>query len=176
MKRLLLAMLAALALGGCASLSAPEPARAQGATPAMSPDNKAALAGLREMKMAFDVTDANPQALLLKLETIDLTRKQLIEAGVAPVIVVAFRGNASVYTQLDLAKVKEGDRADALRIRAKLRSLAKASGVASIEQCNVPLAARKIKPADVMQEVKVVGNGWISLAAYQQRGYSYIAP
>ena len=89
----------------------------------MSPDNKAALAGVREMKIAFDVTEANPQALLLKLETIELTRKQLIEAGVTPVIVVAFRGNASFYTQPDLAKVKEADRADALKIRAKLREL-----------------------------------------------------
>ena len=70
----------------------------------------------------------------------------------------------------------EPDRADALRIRAKLRELRKASGVESIEQCNVPLASRKIKPADVMQEVRVVGNGWISLVAYQKQGYGYIAP
>ena len=176
MKQLLLPTLIALALAGCASMAAPEAPRAQGTTPAMSPDNKAALAGVREMKMAFDVTDANPQALLLKLDTIDLTRKQLIEAGVTPKIVVAFRGNASFYTQSDLGKVKEADRADALKIRARLRELSKASGVEAIEQCNVPLADRKIKPADVLQEVKVVGNGWISLAAYQQRGYSYIAP
>jgi intracellular sulfur oxidation DsrE/DsrF family protein len=176
MKQLLLPTLIALALAGCASMAAPEAPRAQGATPAMSPDNRAALAGVREMKMAFDVTDANPQALLLKLDTIDLTRKQLIEAGVTPKIVVAFRGNASFYTQSDLGKIKEADRADALRIRARLRELSKASGVEAIEQCNVPLEPRKIKPADVMQEVKVVGNGWISLAAYQQRGYSYIAP
>jgi intracellular sulfur oxidation DsrE/DsrF family protein len=176
MKQLLLPIIIALALAGCASMAAPEPARAQAAAPAMSPDNKAALAGMREMKMAFDITDANPQALLLKLDTIDLTRKQLIEAGVTPRIVVAFRGNASFYTQSDLAKVKEADRADALKIRAKLRELAKAPGIQGMEQCNVPLASRKIKPADVMDEVKVVGNGWISLAAHQQRGYSYIAP
>lgn len=176
MKQLLLPTLIALALAGCASMSATEPARAQGATPAMSPDNKAALAGMSEMKMAFDVTDANPQALLLKLTVIDMTRKQLIEAGVAPKIVVAFRGDASFYTQSDLAKVKEADRADALKIRAKLRELAKAPGIQGMEQCNVPLASRKIKPADVMDEVKVVGNGWISLVAYQKQGYGYIAP
>lgn len=176
MKQLLLPTLIALALAGCASMAAPEAARAQGATPAMSPDNKEALAGMREMKMAFDVTDANPQALLLKLTVIDMTRKQLIEAGVTPKIVVAFRGDASFYTQSDLAKVKEADRADALKIRAKLRELAKAPGIQGMEQCNVPLAARKIKPADVMHEVKVVGNGWISLVAYQKQGYGYIAP
>ena len=30
-------------------------------------------------QIAFDITDGNPQALMLKLETIDVTRKQLIE-------------------------------------------------------------------------------------------------
>jgi len=72
--------------------------------------------------------------------------------------------------------VKEADRADALKIAAMIRDLRKASGVESLEQCNVPLAQRKLKPADVMQEVKLVPNGWIALATYQKKGYAYIAP
>ncbi len=41
---------------------------------------------------------------------------------------------------------------------------------------NLPLADRKLKPADLMQEVKLVPNGWIALGGYQQQGYAYIAP
>ena len=130
----------------------------------------------KEMKIAFDVTDGNPQALILKLKVIDLTRKQLIESGVTPRMVIAFRGDASYYTQTNLAMVKEADRADALQIAAQLRELKGAAGVETLEQCNVPLASRKLKPADLMPEVKLVPNGWISLAAYQQKGYSYIVP
>ena len=40
----------------------------------------------------------------------------------------------------------------------------------------LPLADRKLNPADLMQEVKLVPNGWIALGAYQQQGYAYIAP
>ena len=148
--------IAALALAGCATLS---------------PESSS-----REMKIAFDVTDGNPQVLLKKLDTIDVTRKQLIEKGITPKMVISFRGNASYYTQTNLSMVKEADRADALAIAAKLRELRKASGVESLEQCNLPLAERKLNPADVMQEIKVVPNGWISLVGYQERGYSYIVP
>jgi intracellular sulfur oxidation DsrE/DsrF family protein len=156
MKTALLATLAALALAGCAAME-----------PAGSPN---------EVKIAFDITDGNPQALITKLAVIDLTRKQLVASGVTPRMVLAFRGDASYYTQTNLSMIKDTDRADALKIAAALRELRKASGVEAIEQCNVPLASRKLKPADLMPEVKLVPNGWISLAAYQQKGYAYIAP
>lgn len=157
MKQALLSTIAAMALAGCAAMTQ------ESAAP-------------REMKIAFDVTDGNPQALLTKLTVIELTRKQLIEKGVTPRMVIAFRGDASYYTQTNLSMVKEADRADALAIAAKLRELRKANGVEALEQCNVPLASRKLKPADVMQEVKLVPNGWIALVGYQEKGYSYIVP
>jgi intracellular sulfur oxidation DsrE/DsrF family protein len=162
MKQALFSMLAAITLAGCAAMSR-ESAGPQAGAP-------------REMKIAFDITDGNPQALITKLTVIDLTRKQLIDNGVTPKMVLAFRGDASYYTQTNLAMIKEADRADALTIAAKLRDLRKADGVEALEQCNVPLASRKLKPADVMQEVKLVPNGWISLVTYQQKGYAYIIP
>src|SRR5438270_321608 len=78
------------------------------------------LDGVHDMKVAFDVVDGNPKVLMAKLANIDTTRKQLIEAGVTPHMVLTFR---------------------------------------------------KINKADVMPEVKVVPNGWIALAAYQQKGF-----
>jgi intracellular sulfur oxidation DsrE/DsrF family protein len=155
----------------CACAAAPEPAASNAA-----PDNRAALAGLTEMKIAFDVTDGNPKVLLAKLTTIDVTRKQLMDSGVTPRMVIAFRGDASYFTQADIEKVKPEDREDARKIAAKLKELRAAPGVEALEQCNLPLAPRKLKSGDVMPEVKVVGNGWISLVAYQRRGYAYIVP
>ena len=160
MRHALISTLAAVALSGCAAMS----------------QDPAVVGSPQEMKVAFDITDGNPQALITKLTVIDLTRKQLIEKGITPRMVLAFRGDASYYTQTNLMMVKEADRADALKIAAQLRDLHKADGVEALEQCNVPLASRKLKPADVMQEVKVVPNGWISLVAYQAKGYGYIAP
>jgi intracellular sulfur oxidation DsrE/DsrF family protein len=156
-------------LGGCASAPAPSASNA-------APDNRDALAGVTEMKIAFDITDGNPKVLLAKLGVIDTTRKQLIEDGVTPRMVLAFRGDASYFTQADVEKVKPEDREDARKIAAKLKELRAANGVEALEQCNLPLAPRKLKSVDVMPEVKVVGNGWISLVAYQRRGYAYITP
>jgi intracellular sulfur oxidation DsrE/DsrF family protein len=132
--------------------------------------------GTAEMKLAFDFTDTNPVVLLNKLNNVDVTRKQLIASGVTPKIVMTFRGNASFFTQTNLAAVKESERADALKVADKLRELGKAPGVQALEQCNLPLADRKLSPADLMQEVKLVPNGWIALGAYQRQGYAYIAP
>ena len=156
--RTLLAGMAAMALAGCATTGAET------------------AGGAKEMKLAFDFTDANPVVLLNKLQNVDVTRKQLIESGVTPRIVMTFRGNASYFTQTNLAAVKENERADALKVRAKLREMQRAPGVQGLEQCNLPLADRKLRPADLMQEVKLVPNGWIALGAYQQQGYAYIAP
>ena len=162
MKQALLAACVATALAGCVAVSG------------TSTPTSAGSAG--EMKVAFDITTGNPTAVMKTLEVIDLTRKQLIEKGVTPKMVIAFRGDASYYTQASLGAVKESDRADAIKIGAMIRNLRKASGVEAVEQCNVPLEPRKLKAANVMQEVKVVPNGWISLAEYQQKGYAYIAP
>jgi intracellular sulfur oxidation DsrE/DsrF family protein len=158
---MLFPVLAAVSLAGCVSVSKTE-------HPATSPS--------KEMRIAFDVTDTATQPLIVKLETVETTRKQLIDAGYTPRIVLAFRGNASYYTQTDMSLVKEADRADALRIQGMLRELRQASGVEGFEQCSLPLAPRKIQPKNVMQEVKLVPNGWISLAEYQRKGYAYIAP
>ncbi len=155
---IIVATIIALALTGCATTATETPG------------------GAKEMKLAFDFTDANPVVLLNKLNNVDVTRKQLIESGVTPKIVMTFRGNASFFTQTDLSAVKEPERADALRVAAKLRELKSAPGVQGIEQCNLPLADRKLKPTDLMREVKLVPNGWIALGAYQQQGYAYIAP
>lgn len=161
--RNLAALIVAIALAGCA-------------TAGTETAGTEATGGAKELKIAFDFTDANPVVLLNKLNNVDTTRKQLIESGITPKIVMTFRGNASYFTQTNLQAVKESDRADALKVRAKLAEMRRASGVQSLEQCNLPLADRKLKSADLMQEVKLVPNGWIALGTYQQQGYAYIAP
>jgi intracellular sulfur oxidation DsrE/DsrF family protein len=161
MKPAIYPALAALALAGCAAITPTPVAQAEPS---------------REAKMAFDITSGNPQVVTLTLATIDMTRKQLIEQGITPRIVVTFRGDASYFTQDTLGVVKEDQRADALAVKAKIRELKTASGVEGFEQCNVPLASRKLKGTDLMTEVKLVPNGWIALANYQQKGYAYIVP
>lgn len=160
MKRALIAA-GLITLAGCAAVT---PTQVSTAEPA------------REAKIAFDITNGNPVVVNKTLETIDVTRKQLIDQGVTPHIVVTFRGDASFFTQDSLAVVKEADRAEALLVKARIREMRKAGRVESFEQCNLPLAPRKLNPKELMSEVTLVPNGWIALVNYQHKGYAYIVP
>lgn len=143
---------------------------------AEAPDDKAALAGLKEAKIAFDVTTGDSKRLLNVLNTIDETRQSLMKQGVTPHIVLAFRGPATRLVQTDETKIKPEDRDNAKKIAAKLKELRKAPGVDSFEQCSVAVRQQETKVENVLPEVKVVGNGWISLMGYQAKGYAYIQP
>lgn len=61
-------------------------------TGARAADDSAALAGLKEGKIAFDIREGNPKLLLGKLNVIDETRQSLIQQGVKPHFILTFRG------------------------------------------------------------------------------------
>lgn len=139
-------------------------------------DDRAALAGLKEVKVAFDIREGDAKRLLMGLNVIDETRQSLIRQGVTPRIVLAFRGPATRLVQTDMEKIKPEDREAAQKIAAKLREMRLAPGVESMEQCSVAVRLQETKPENVLPEIRVVGNSWISLMAYQAKGYAYIAP
>ncbi len=141
-----------------------------------APNDMAVLAGLQTAKVAFDIKEGDGKALLSRLNIIDETRQSLIKQGVKPEFVLTFRGPATVLVQTDVEKIKPEDRAMAKQIAAKLAEMSKAPGVQSVEQCAVAIRQQGTKAEFVLPEVKVVGNAWISLMAYQAKGYAYIAP
>ena len=139
-------------------------------------DDRAALAGLKEARVAFDITAGEAKRLLSVLNVIDETRESLIKQGVTPRFVLTFRGPATVLISPNMEKVKPEDRDTVAKIAAKLRQLRGAGGVEAVEQCSVAMRLTETKAEHVLPEVKIVGNSWISLMAYQSRGYAYIAP
>ena len=96
--------------------------------------------------------------------------------GVKPSFVITFRGPATKLVQTDPSQIPAEDRANASTIAGKIRALKGAEGVSSMEQCAVAVRLAGTKQENVLPEIKVVGNGWISLMAYQAKGYGYIAP
>lgn len=75
-----------------------------------------------------------------------------------------------------MSKVKPKDRPIAKRIAAKLKEMQRAQGVDALQQCSVAIREQKTKAKNVDPGVTGVGNTWISLMAYENRGYAYIAP
>lgn len=139
-------------------------------------DDRDSLSGLKEVKVAFDIHEGDGKGLLNRLNTIDETRQSLIKQGVTPHIVIAFRGPATRLVQTDTEKIKPEDRPVATQIQAKLGEMSRAQGIDSVEQCSLAIRTQGTKPENVSPGIKVVGNGWISLMAYQAKGYSYISP
>ena len=143
---------------------------------AEAPNDQKALAGLSDVKAAFDITSGDGKQLLNQLNVIDETRQSLISQGVTPHFVLAFRGPATKLVQIDQSQVKPEDREYTAKIAQKVRELQTARGVESVEQCSVAIRLAGTKPENVLPGVTVVGNGWISLMSYQSKGYGYIAP
>jgi intracellular sulfur oxidation DsrE/DsrF family protein len=147
-------------------------------TPAQSDtlDDRKALVGISEVKVAFDLTNGDPKQLLTYLNVIDETRQSLINQGVKPDFILTFRGPATKLVQTDLNQLKPEDREHASKIAERISQLKAAPGVTSLEQCGVAVRTVGTKPENVLPQIQVVGNSWISLMAYQSKGYGYIAP
>ena len=134
------------------------------------------VAGLKEARVAFDITAGEPNRMLNILNTIDETREGFLKQGMTPRFVLAFRGPASLLTQTDLSRLKAEDRDTAAKVAAKLKQLRTTAGIERLEQCSIAMRGQKIDKAQVSPDVTVVENGWISLVGYQAKGYAYIAP
>jgi intracellular sulfur oxidation DsrE/DsrF family protein len=139
-------------------------------------DDSEALAGIKEGKIAFDMKEGDAKKLLGQLGIIEETRQSLIRQGVKPHIILTFRGPASKLVQTDQDKIKPEDREVAAKIAAKLKAMSKEPGVEGFEQCSLASRQQETKTELVLPEIKVVGNGFISLMAYQIKGYTYIEP
>lgn len=145
-------------------------------TGARAADDSAALAGLKEGKIAFDIHEGNPKLLLARLNIIDETRQSLLQQGVKPHFILAFRGPATKLVQTDQDKIKPEDREVAAKVALRIAEMSKAPGVDGFEQCAVASRQQETRTELVLPEIRVVGNGFISLMAYQAKGYAYIAP
>jgi hypothetical protein len=95
----------------------------------MAADDKAALTDLKEVKVGFDIKDGDGKLLLSRLEIIDETRQSLIQQGVKPHFILAFRGPATKLVQTDPELIKPQDREMAARIAAKIKQMSASSGI-----------------------------------------------
>ena len=139
-------------------------------------DDQMSLTGLKDVKVAFDIKEGDAKLLLSRLDVIDETRQSLIRQGVTPHFILAFRGPATRLVQTDEEKIKPEDRVMAAKVATRIKEMSGAPGVDGFEQCAVAAREQGTKTELVLPQIRVVGNGFISLMAYQAKGYAYIAP
>jgi intracellular sulfur oxidation DsrE/DsrF family protein len=137
-------------------------------------EDQSLLAGIKQGKIVYDITEGDGKALLVRIESIEETRQDLIKQGITPRFVLSFRGPATLLLQTDLEKVKPENRPFAAQISALLAQLSKAPGVESLEQCAVAIRHAGTKAENVVPPIKVVANSFVTIMAYQVKGYAYI--
>ncbi len=136
-------------------------------------DDHAALTRLTETHAVFDITTGNPQKLKFYLNLIAETAESVQSQGVKPVFVLAFRGPATPYISTDRSALNPEQKQVSVQIGQVLDKLSKMNNV-TLEQCGVAAKMLHVQPDTIHPGVKVVGNSWISLMGYQNRGYALI--
>lgn len=135
-------------------------------------DNKGSLKGLQQAHVYFDVNLKDDKLLVLRMELLDRTVKELEEAGLEVTGVIGFRGGASRYiTKVD-HYVLERQISNKRKIQDWVKRFSDKGIV--IEQCLIAAQILDIPTNDFLPEVTIVGNGYISLVGYQAQGYSVV--
>ena len=134
--------------------------------------NSGALKGLTTVKVVVDVNVGAPDLLLRRIELIDETYTQLIDAGIKPVFVVAFRGPATRFVTRGKGHVAPAHAAVKEKVRGWIGQF-KENGFI-LEQCAIAARGQKVPAGDILPEITVVGNGYISIAAYQNKGFAFL--
>ncbi len=137
------------------------------------PNDQAALAGLREAKVIWDVNADDPMKLARQFKVIAKTYDDLQQQGAAPVMVFAFRGPSTTFISRDLGGFPDDQRAAAEDIQATVKALAAKPGV-TMEVCAIASNRMGVAPENLLTETPLVGNTFCSLIGYQAKGYALI--
>lgn len=130
------------------------------------------LTGLATVKIYFDVNVGNPEKLVLRLSLIGKTLSQLNAAGAESEAVIAFRGQASRFVTAGTRYVEKEEEEAKAEVHKWLETFAM-QGV-HMEQCLIAADLNGISPEDIRAEVEVIRNGYISMIAYQSKGFSLV--
>ena len=135
-------------------------------------DNEKALKGLSSVKIVCDVNVGDPDLLLTRMYFLDTTYSQLLDAGVKPTIVLAFRGKTSLFITKNDKYIKAEHRKQRIEMKKWIEHFIELGF--TIEQCYIAAKSHKIDTKDFLPQVKIVENGYISLIGYQSQGYAFL--
>lgn len=131
-----------------------------------APNDSVALGDLTEGKILFDINLSDANKLPLYLNVIQQTYDGLENQGVTPDFVIAFRGMAVTFITNDAANVE---------LEAQITALAALPNI-RLEACAIATGLFEVDNAEVLTEITVVGNTFISAAGFgsSTKGYATI--
>lgn len=127
-----------------------------------------ALEGVKTGKALFDVNLSDAGKLVLYLKVIKETREGLLKQKVKPDMIVAFRGPSVLLVSKEQREAGK-DLTEAWQLITALKK----NGV-RFEACAVATRLFAVENSNILPEIEVVGNTFISLIGYQSKGYALI--
>ena len=129
------------------------------------PGDRMTLGDARQLKGVFSVTGSDAAEVAVNLAGVRDIATELRKQGVAPELAIVFMG-ASVR-QL----VRDSQSAEVADVLAQLRNQK-----VELNVCSIAMGIERIGPSQLVDGVRIVGDGLIAVLAYQQRGYGYAPP
>lgn len=136
-------------------------------------NDQAALDGVAEGKVVWDINAESPVKLSRQLQVIEQTYDDLLRQGVKPLMIFTFRGPSTTFITNDNSKFT-GEALDAVQqLQSSLRDLADKDGV-TLEVCAIASNRMGVASEALLECTSLVGNTFCSLIGYQAKGYALI--
>ena len=143
-----------------------------GAAQAAKLKDTEALKGLSSAKGVFMLDVDSPGRMGHVLKVVEKTYTGMREQGVKPHLIVVIIGRGVAFLTKDRRGISYLDERAVSGVQHEIHKLAK-MGVRT-EACGVAMKGMDVKPADVIDDVHPVGNGFISAIGYQAQGYELV--
>lgn len=140
---------------------------------ANKPNDADALQGIETGKVVWDVTLSKPSRLLFVMKVIDETYEDMARQGVTPDMVFTFHGPVLKLLSTQPLELELDEEVAHEELVELIQQLRKKPGV-KMESCSVAARVLGIDNKTIIPEVKPVGNTFVSLIGYQQKGYALI--
>lgn len=134
--------------------------------------DRASLEGVNNPKTLFDINLTTAKKLEFYLTVIKKTYDDIKRQGRKPDMVIAFRGGSVRLINSETWSFSEEDQLSLEKSAILIDELMK-RGV-KIEACSIATDMFKIDNTTLLPGIEVVGNTFVSLTGYQNKGYALV--
>jgi hypothetical protein len=133
----------------------------------------AALENVSTGKVLWDINIDNPAKLALYLSVIIETYEGLVNQGVKPDMIFAFRGASVKLISNNREQIPSEDHNDLDKVQQLLNELQKKEHI-KMESCCIATRVFGVEDNSILTGIKPVGNTFISIIGYHTKGYAVI--
>lgn len=136
-------------------------------------NNQAALQGLKEMHVLYDIRKSHPKAMLAYLKGIESNRANLIKEGLKPHQRIIFIADAVKFITTQPAESVLLEHEETLDEIAKQIQRLVELGV-KMEVCSAATAYFKVDNSTLLPGIEPVRSGFLSVMGWQAQGYALV--